>query len=110
MSKANEDLILMRDALARNYSPDYVLRQMAEEYAEAAQAALKLIRALNGETPVTPSEAMRKLIEEVADCDLMRDIFFCCTNPECIEGYIGTRNFKTARTWERLKERCTDEK
>ena len=46
-----------------------VLAQLAEECSEAAQAALKMRRALDGvnPTPVTPEEAMSNLIEELAD-------------------------------------------
>lgn len=46
-----------------------VLAQLAEECSEAAQAALKMRRALDcvNPTPVTPEEAMSNLIEELAD-------------------------------------------
>lgn len=46
---------------------EYRLRILAEEAAELSQAALKLIRAIEGDTPVTESEAMANLIEEAAD-------------------------------------------
>ena len=51
---------------------EYMLRQLAEECAELAQAALKLVRAWNGETPVPASEARAALIEELADASLMQ--------------------------------------
>lgn len=43
------------------------LIQLAEECAEASQAALKLIRAMHGDTPVSEAEARTHLIEEIAD-------------------------------------------
>ena len=48
----------------------------AEEAAELSQAALKLVRAINGETPVTEEEAREHLLEEAADVQAcMRCIF-----------------------------------
>lgn len=46
---------------------EYRLRILAEEAAELSQAALKLIRAIEGDTPVTETEALSNLIEEAAD-------------------------------------------
>lgn len=43
------------------------LIQIAEESAELSQAALKMIRAMHGDTPVSESEALAHLIEEMAD-------------------------------------------
>lgn len=53
---------------------DYLLRQLAEECAELAQAALKVIRTRHGETPITPEEARGKLLEEIADVMVMMDL------------------------------------
>lgn len=46
-----------------------LLAQLAEEAAELGKAALKLRRALDGKnpTPVSPSEALRNVREEMAD-------------------------------------------
>ena len=49
------------------YGEDYMLRQLAEECLECAHAALKLIRARRGETPVSVEDATAKLVEEMAD-------------------------------------------
>lgn len=46
---------------------DELLRQTAEEATELAQSALKLLRALKGETPATKEQALENLTEEVAD-------------------------------------------
>ena len=46
---------------------DELLHQTAEEATELAQSALKLLRALKSETPVTKEQALENLTEEVAD-------------------------------------------
>lgn len=53
--------------MIRKTPKEYRLRILAEEAAELSQAALKLIRAIEGDTPVTESEAVANLIEEAAD-------------------------------------------
>lgn len=62
---------LIKELTVKKYGEDYLLRQLAEECAELAQAALKVIRARHGETPVTPEEARAKLLEEIADVMVM---------------------------------------
>lgn len=46
---------------------DELLRQTAEEAAELAQAALKVIRAAKGTTPLDREDAVDMLVEEIAD-------------------------------------------
>ena len=43
------------------------LIQLAEEASELSQASLKLVRSLDGDTPVPESEAKAHLLEEIAD-------------------------------------------
>lgn len=43
------------------------LIQLAEECSELSQAALKLVRAMDGDTPVPVCEATGHLLEEMAD-------------------------------------------
>jgi NTP pyrophosphatase (non-canonical NTP hydrolase) len=43
------------------------LIQLAEEASELSQASLKLVRSLDGDTPVPESEARAHLLEEIAD-------------------------------------------
>ena len=52
---------------------EYMLRQMAEECNELAQAALKLIRVWHKETPMREDEAWEHLLEELADVEVMID-------------------------------------
>lgn len=55
-----------------------ILTQLAEECSEAAQAALKLRRAKTGvnPTPVSESEALLNLVEELADIYLCAFVMF----------------------------------
>lgn len=43
------------------------LIQLAEEASELSQASLKLVRSIDGNTPVQESEAKAHLLEEIAD-------------------------------------------
>ena len=58
------------------YGSEYLLRQLAEENAELAQAALKLIRAQRKETPMTLGAAWDGLVEEMADVAVMFNAIF----------------------------------
>ena len=59
------------DRIRKEYGDEYLHRQLAEECMELGHAALKLIRAQRGETPVPPDEAQRALIDEAADVRVM---------------------------------------
>lgn len=63
MSRMNE--------IVEKYGEEYMLRQLAEECTELAQAALKLIRARRKETPMREDEATEHLMEEIADVTVM---------------------------------------
>ena len=57
--------------IVEQYGAEYVFRQMAEEAAELCQAALKMVRVMNNETPVRWEEAQAHLMEEMADVWVM---------------------------------------
>ena len=61
------------EAISEKYGKEYMLRQLAEECSELAQAALKYIRAVRKETPMRIDEAIEHLTEEIADVRLMID-------------------------------------
>lgn len=65
------DMNRMRAAIHEKCGWDYIYRQLAEECAELNKAALKLIRAVNKETPMTLDEAAKDYVEELADSWLM---------------------------------------
>lgn len=54
----------------------YLSRQLAEECTEFAQSVFKLVRAENGETPVSVEDAQTAMFEELADVILCADL--CC--------------------------------
>lgn len=63
-----------KQKIVEQYSQEYVLRQLAEESAELCQAALKLVRVMNNETPVTQADAQNRLLEEIADVEVMLNV------------------------------------
>ena len=83
---------------------EQVLRQLAEESSEVTQAALKLIRAMEGATPVTYQEAIENLAEElgdVRDCVLVLEKSF--GGLSALSEAIGEKKMK--RWCERLEKR-----
>ena len=57
--------------IVKKYGEEYMLRQIAEECCELAQAAMKLVRVWNKETPMREDEAREHLVEELADVHVM---------------------------------------
>lgn len=53
------------------YDTGYLQRQLAEECSELAQAALKLIRVWNKETPIAEETVLASYLEELADVWVM---------------------------------------
>lgn len=62
------------DRIRKEYGDEYLYRQLAEECMELSHAALKLIRAQRGETPVPLDEAKTALIDEAADMRVMLNV------------------------------------
>ena len=62
------------DRIRKEYGDEYLYRQLAEECMELGHAALKLIRAQCGETPVPLDEAKTALIDEAADVRVMLNV------------------------------------
>ena len=83
---------------------EQVLRQLAEESSELTQAALKLIRAMEGATPVTYQDAIENLAEEFGDvqnCVLVLEKNF--GGLSALSEAIGEKKMK--RWCERLEKR-----
>lgn len=68
----------------RNVSERAILCQLAEECAELCQAALKMVRIIDGENPtvLTASEAHEKFVEEIADVTLCISVTDCLTDKD----------------------------
>lgn len=63
--------------VARHLGVEEILSQTTEECGELIQAAQKMRRVLRGTTPVDESEAIRHLIEEIADVLVCIDAISC---------------------------------
>ena len=89
--------------IQKKLSVPELLCQLSEEASELAKAALKLRRAITGDnpTPVTPEQARKDLLEEVAD------VFLCLRTLEIPldpAAYYKTMNAKDNRWSERLSK------
>lgn len=98
---------IIKRLAAEKCGEDYLLRQLAEECAELAQAALKVIRTRHGETPVTPEEARGKLLEEIADVMVMMDLVI--DSDDEVDVINRTANDKVMRMLHRLAAMKKDE-
>ena len=79
------------------------LIQLAEESAELAQASLKLVRAIEGDTPVDEAQAHDHLLEEIGDVKLCADIITSSDDDKAIRAIYANKY----RRWE---ERLNDGK
>lgn len=79
------------------------LIQLAEESAELAQASLKLVRAIEGDTPVDEAQAHDHLLEEIGDVKLCADIITSADDDKAIRAIYANKY----RRWE---ERLNDGK
>lgn len=89
--------------IVEKYGKEYALRQLAEECSELSQAALKLIRVWNKETPMREDEAYEHLVEEIGDVTLMNYLVRSeLLNDDQNTGVFLTMEEKEARMYERL--------
>ena len=79
---------------------DELLRQTAEEAVELAQAALKVIRAAKGTTPLDGEDAVDMLVEEIADVQNCIAVL-----SERLPGLQDKANKISAKKMKRWKER-----
>ena len=79
------------------------LIQLAEEAAELSQAALKLVRAIEGDTPVDEVQAHDHLLEEIADAKLCADIITSADEDKAIRAIYANK-------YRRWKERLNNGK
>ena len=78
------------------------LIQLAEEAAELAQASLKMIRAMDGDTPIGEETAWANVIEEMADVEVC---IYVSTSKEDRKTILDTFNEKYHRWGGRLDGR-----
>lgn len=94
-----------RKKIVEKMGEEYILRQLAEENCELGQAALKLIRAARGETPIKGEFALLALLEETADVLAMIEVLRGTVLTDKCNGYIDGIKEKRLR---RMKERLSD--
>ena len=111
--KSDYDLLCKADAihdidsenlrLIRNLcGDDYIYRQLAEECAELVQAALKMIRVLNDETPDDPDKVLDNYVEELADTWVMLSTAMLNLSDEAMQQCSDIADFKRERLHNRL--------
>lgn len=80
------------------------LIQLAEECSELAQASLKLVRALNGQTPVSEEQARKDWIEEMGDVAVCMKFMMDKATEAAIQ---AVADYKTERWENRLNNVVT---
>ncbi len=82
--------------IMENVPTSAILCQLAEECSELSQAALKLVRVIDGVNPTTVSEqeAIDNLWEEVADINVC--LF-------CLRDFVDEKTFLNVEHWKRKK-------
>jgi NTP pyrophosphatase (non-canonical NTP hydrolase) len=89
------------------YEYGYLQRQLAEECSELAQAALKLIRVWNDETPEDEQTAISLYIEELADVRVMLSMALQELDADEMQYYADICQYKRERLYDRLCDAAT---
>ena len=80
------------------------LIQLAEEAAELSQACLKLVRQMDGQTPVPETDCKMHLLEEIADVALCSKVITSKADDVIVKGIMGAKY----KRWEgRLEQKTT---
>lgn len=89
------------------YEDGYLQRQLAEECSELAQAALKLIRVWNDETPEDEQTAISMYIEELADVWVMLSMALQELDADEMQYCTDICQYKRERLHDRLCDAAT---
>ena len=92
------------DDYINRYGDEAMLRLLAEECSELAHAALKMVRVMHGETPVTHEEAHANLVEELADVMLVGNMLIVSRD----RIYPPDVTYVFCKKLERMKSRMTE--
>ena len=104
MSCPSENKKLSEFEMVMMTGEEYMLRQLAEECTELAQACLKKVRAGKGETPMSEKEATDNMLEEMADVQVMFRIFErAILTPYQLQEISDIRGEKYRRMSDRLR-------
>lgn len=97
--------------LKESCKPDYIYRQLAEECTELAQAALKKVRYMKHEMPLSQKgDVEGNYIEELADVRVMSWLAEQALKPQEREAMHKIMQFKRERMEERLKKKRPESK
>lgn len=97
--------------LNESCKPDYLYRQLAEECTELAQAALKKVRCMKHEMPLSQkSDVEGNYIEELADVGVMRELAVMTLERQERETVQKIMQFKRERMERRLREKQPESK
>lgn len=97
--------------LNESCKPDYLYRQLAEECTELAQAALKKVRYMKHEMPLSQkSDVEGNYIEELADVGVMRELAVMTLERQERETVQKIMQFKRERMERRLREKQPESK
>lgn len=97
--------------LNESCKPDYLYRQLAEECTELAQAALKKVRDMKHEMPLSQKgDAEGNYIEELADVRVMSWLAEQALKPQEREAMHKIMQFKRERMERRLREKQPESK
>lgn len=72
------------------------LIQLAEECSELSQACLKMVRQMDGQTPVPEMDCKMHLLEEIADVTLCSKILTSKADDRIVKGIM----MQKAKRWE----------
>lgn len=97
--------------LNESCKPDYIYRQLAEECTELAQAALKKVRYMKHEMPLSQKgDVANNYLEELADVGVMWELAMLALRTQEREIVQKIMQFKRGRMEERLKKKCPKSK
>lgn len=97
--------------LNESCKPDYLYRQLAEECTELAQAALKKVRYMKHEMPLSQKgDVEGNYIEELADVGVMRELAVMTLERQERETVQKIMQFKRERMERRLREKQPESK
>lgn len=105
-----ESTTLLR-LLNESCKPDYLYRQLAEECTELAQAALKKVRYMKHEMPLSQKgDVANNYLEELADVGVMRELAVMTLERQERETVQKIMQFKRKRMERRLREKQPESK
>ena len=105
------DTITLLKLLGEKCKPDYLYRQLAEECTELAQAALKKVRYMKHEMPLSQKgDAANNYLEELADVGVMWELAMLALNTQERDKVHAIMERKRERMERRLREKQPESK